>query len=275
MTTTSDPQDLDSTTPRDREEPGSVARETPRSRWSLPVVEIIGPTVQGEGMRVGRRAALVRLGGCNLSCGSCDTTYSWDGIEPVAEMDNSEIMHNLARIANNHPIHHVVITGGEPLIHQSTVALRTLVVDLVGQGISVEVETNGTVVPAYWFQALMVTRGTSSPPVSFSVSPKIVSGLATDAESKRIKRLPIEWFAQCGCAFFKVVCRTTEDVTRVGAWADINNISRNNVWIMAEGATWSDHVTRARALADHILAEGMNVSPRLHLALWPTITKGR
>ena len=45
----------------------------------LPVSEVFGPTIQGEGPHAGRRVYFVRLGGCNLSCSWCDSAYTWDG----------------------------------------------------------------------------------------------------------------------------------------------------------------------------------------------------
>jgi len=242
---------------------------------SLPVVEIIGPTVQGEGPRVGRRVALIRLGGCNLTCESCDTRYSWDGSEPTVQAGNQAIMEQLADVAGKHPLYQVVITGGEPLIHQNRNAFRELVIGILARGMSVEIETNGTIVPAPWFQPRLVAGGLDVVAVSFCVSPKIVGGLATDPEPKRIKGNALRWFAACDCATFKIVCRTVDDVTRIGTWADINHINRHQIWIMPEGATWNDHITRARALVDRILTEGMHISSRLHLGLWPTTMRGR
>ncbi|HHK7228110.1 TPA: hypothetical protein ACQXLV_002143, partial [Streptococcus pneumoniae] len=42
----------------------------------LPVSEVFGPTIQGEGPHAGRTCHFIRLGGCNLSCSWCDTPYS-------------------------------------------------------------------------------------------------------------------------------------------------------------------------------------------------------
>ena len=38
-------------------------------------------SIQGEGATVGQPAIFVRLQGCSVGCGWCDTKYSWD---PVA-----------------------------------------------------------------------------------------------------------------------------------------------------------------------------------------------
>jgi 7-carboxy-7-deazaguanine synthase len=253
---------------------------------TLPIVEIIGPTVQGEGPRLGRRTALIRLGGCNLTCAGCDTPYAWKQggqstpmtIPTIAEHLVSLIVVTLDEVGDgqltvNRPFHQVVITGGEPLLHQGSDVFRELVVSLLAGGISVEIETNGTIVPAPWFMPRLLI-GEDTVGVSFVASPKLVGSLASDTLSKRINPAALRWFTNNPGNTFKIVCRTIDDVQTVGRWADTNGIPRHKIWIMAEGATWSDHITRARCLADSVLAEGMNVSTRLHLALWPEQMRG-
>ena len=44
----------------------------------LRVSETFGPTFQGEGTSLGRRALFIRLMHCNLRCRGCDTAYTWD-----------------------------------------------------------------------------------------------------------------------------------------------------------------------------------------------------
>jgi len=45
----------------------------------LPVLEIFGPTIQGEGMVVGRKTMFVRTAGCDYRCSWCDSAFTWDG----------------------------------------------------------------------------------------------------------------------------------------------------------------------------------------------------
>jgi 7-carboxy-7-deazaguanine synthase len=252
---------------------------------TLPVVEIIGPTLQGEGPHMGRRCVLVRLGGCNLTCAGCDTPYSWvDGGQSnpmtIAEI-SEQILDTIGGLAGyqagtNRPFDHVIITGGEPLLHQRTEVFQQLVIDFLVSNISVEIETNGTIMPDRWFAPrLLALEGMDAVGVTFVVSPKIVGSLASDPESKRIKAGALTWFRENPASTFKIVCKTGEDVRHVGMWADLNGLRRNRIWIMAEGLAWLSHIIRARDLADVILAEGMNVSTRLHLAMWPTQERGR
>lgn len=52
------------------------------SGWSLskvPVIEMFGPTIQGEGMVIGQKTMFVRTAGCDYTCAWCDSAFTWDG----------------------------------------------------------------------------------------------------------------------------------------------------------------------------------------------------
>ncbi|MED4958776.1 7-carboxy-7-deazaguanine synthase QueE, partial [Paenibacillus macerans] len=45
----------------------------------IPVLEVFGPTVQGEGMVIGQKTMFVRTAGCDYRCVWCDSAFTWDG----------------------------------------------------------------------------------------------------------------------------------------------------------------------------------------------------
>ena len=99
----------------------------------LKVVEMFA-TLQGEGPFVGHPSVFVRLGGCNLACGFCDTEF-----ESFEEMDMVSIMEQVQKLAaGTHDL--VVITGGEPLRQN----IAPLCEALLSKGLRVQIETNGT-----------------------------------------------------------------------------------------------------------------------------------
>jgi 7-carboxy-7-deazaguanine synthase len=93
-------------------------------------------SLQGEGKNQGRPCLFIRLSGCNLSCRWCDTAYAQQG---GTEMSCREVLEQCWR---KNP-HLVCITGGEPLLQKD--ALRDLLPSLHKRGISVDIETNGTI----------------------------------------------------------------------------------------------------------------------------------
>lgn len=72
-------------------------------------------TLQGEGKYAGHAAYFIRLGGCDVGCHWCDVKESWDA-EKHPKMQVSELL----AAAAEYPGRIVVITGGEPAMHDCT-----------------------------------------------------------------------------------------------------------------------------------------------------------
>ena len=92
-------------------------------------------SLQGESSRVGLPTVFVRLTGCPLRCGYCDTAYAFhDGL--TRTIDDV-----LAEVAT-YPSKTVCVTGGEPLAQKNCLALLTTLCDL---DYSVSLETSGAI----------------------------------------------------------------------------------------------------------------------------------
>ena len=101
---------------------------------SLPIVEAFY-TLQGEGAFQGQAAYFIRLAGCDVGCVWCDVKESWEE-ENHPMRSISEIVED----ASKFPCRKVVITGGEPLMHN----LNELTKELHKASFSVHIETSGT-----------------------------------------------------------------------------------------------------------------------------------
>jgi organic radical activating enzyme len=101
---------------------------------TLPVMEHFY-TLQGEGMHQGKAAYFVRLGGCDVGCVWCDVKDSWDS----AAHPKMEVEDIVATIKKT-PSEIVVITGGEPLLHN----LSYLTEQLQKNGLRTHIETSGS-----------------------------------------------------------------------------------------------------------------------------------
>ena len=101
---------------------------------SLPVMEAFY-TLQGEGYHQGKAAYFIRLGGCDVGCVWCDVKESWDaGAHPLKTIN--EIVDG----AKKFPCKLVVVTGGEPLMHD----LTELTNELHAAGFHTNIETSGS-----------------------------------------------------------------------------------------------------------------------------------
>jgi 7-carboxy-7-deazaguanine synthase len=101
---------------------------------SLRIFEIFH-SLQGESSRVGLPTVFVRLTGCPLRCGYCDTEYAFHG---GATQSFEEI---LAKVAS-YQAQYVCVTGGEPLAQKGCHQLLKMLCD---NGYQVSIETSGAI----------------------------------------------------------------------------------------------------------------------------------
>jgi len=115
------------------------------SGWSLskiPVLEIFGPTIQGEGMVIGQKTMFVRTAGCDYSCSWCDSSFTWDGSakDEIKQMTAEEIWEELKQVGGNR-FAHVTISGGNPALLPHLAELVSL---LHKNHVKVALETQGS-----------------------------------------------------------------------------------------------------------------------------------
>ena len=103
----------------------------------LPVMESFY-TLQGEGFHQGKAAYFIRLAGCDVGCVWCDVKESWDAerhprfsikeiVEKVVDQVSGSrfpVTSDGQPVTSDLPI--VVITGGEPLMHDLTQLTKAL-----------------------------------------------------------------------------------------------------------------------------------------------------
>ena len=99
----------------------------------LPVMEHFY-TLQGEGYHQGKAAYFIRLGGCDVGCVWCDVKESWDAEKhPLLKIE--DLLFNIEQTRAKL----VVVTGGEPLMHN----LDALTAALQAKGFETNIETSG------------------------------------------------------------------------------------------------------------------------------------
>lgn len=90
-------------------------------------------SLQGESKTVGLPTVFIRLTGCPLRCGYCDTEYAFQGGQ---WWDFEAIINELKK----YNTFYITVTGGEPLAQKSCLALLTMLCDY---GYKVSLETSG------------------------------------------------------------------------------------------------------------------------------------
>ncbi len=228
------------------------------AQTTLWVAEKFGPTIQGEGPTAGRRAAFIRLSGCNLACSWCDTPYTWDWMgQNGKRYDRQEERHResvaeLVEWTRSVGVDRVVVTGGEPLKQRDGVAVLLRALSRV---VAVEVETNGT-----------KARPPATPrTVQWNISPKLANSGNRPALLDNLDTLTT--FTQAN-ACLKFVVRDGQDVVEALDVALHAGFATGRVYLMPEGRT-PDELNRHRAVvADLAVKYGTNYSPRLHVDAW-------
>lgn len=87
-------------------------------------------SLQGEGFRVGQPTIFIRLSGCDLSCGFCDTEF-----ESGAAMDDDTLLERVRQ----YPGQWITWTGGEPTLQLT----EKTVARFREEGYQQSIETNG------------------------------------------------------------------------------------------------------------------------------------
>jgi organic radical activating enzyme len=149
----------------------------------------------------------------------------------------------------------VIISGGEPLLHQKQGGWELVLRTLSGAGIRVEIETNGTVEPRP--VTVQYAKITCSPKLDHAGMP----------EDRRIIPGVLYTLIMAG-ADFKFVCATPDHVAEVQRIVKQTGIPASRVWIMPEGITTSALCDHLAVITDPAVAAGFNVTTRLHIHVW-------
>lgn len=111
-----------------------MSQPRPDAATRLKITEIF-LSLQGESSRVGWPTVFVRLTGCPLRCGYCDSAYAFFG-------GRWQSLEDILVEVESHGTRHVCVTGGEPLAQKRCVDLLHL---LCETGYEVSLETSGAV----------------------------------------------------------------------------------------------------------------------------------
>lgn len=131
----------------------------------IPVIEVFGPTIQGEGALCGVRTSFIRFGLCDYRCTMCDSMHAVDP-RRVKETATWVPQDELAKYYFDQLGHErssncwwVTLSGGNPCMHD----LTALVESLNANGLWVAVETQGTLCPEWLHMCTNITVSPKGP----------------------------------------------------------------------------------------------------------------
>jgi 7-carboxy-7-deazaguanine synthase len=145
---------------------------TEKEAKKIPVVEIFGPTIQGEGAMIGIRTSFIRFGLCDYKCVMCDSMHA---VDPIRVKENAtwatqeEIASELFEVhklnlAEGPNCEWVTFSGGNPCMHDLTELIKRIRgFDLLGGAAKIAVETQGTLCPAWLHLCDVITVSPKSP----------------------------------------------------------------------------------------------------------------
>lgn len=233
---------------------------------ALPVNELFYP-LQGEGKLTGTPSVFVRTSGCNLRCWFYDSYHtSWEPTHAIMSVDDI-----VEEVQSHDDAGHVVLTGGEPLIHDDAVTLLEQLDDL---GYHTTVETNGTIhLDALIDLASIGPKLASSTPTP-EKDPKGDGEWADRHEERRIDLDTLGALVDDYNAQLKFVVTGPDDLPEIESLlADIRStaasrIPDSDVLLMPEGATRDELDARRNEVAELAMEYGYRYTPRLHVDLW-------
>lgn len=216
-------------------------------------------SIQGEGMLAGVPSVFVRLSGCNLRCDWCDTPYaSW------SPEGKDEYLGTILAAVRRHLAKHVVVTGGEPMIHVGIAELTQKLKELEQH---ITIETAGTV-----FEPAVCDLMSISPKLAHSI-PKRREGGRWAAQHDRLRYQPevLKKLMQSYPYQLKFVVRQQEDLEEVGAIVKEIGADKDRVMLMAEGVDPGTIYERSQWITEACKHFGYRYSPRLHIDIWGNV----
>ncbi|MBT2680939.1 7-carboxy-7-deazaguanine synthase QueE [Bacillus sp. ISL-35] len=233
----------------------------------IPVMEIFGPTIQGEGMVVGQKTMFVRTAGCDYSCAWCDSAFTWDGSgkDLIRQMDAAEIWNELTSLGGE-GFSYVTISGGNPALLKN---MSSLVHLLKEKNIKICLETQGSKWQD-WFLDIHALTLSPKPPSSgmetdFQVLDKIVDRLAEEGAIQN-GSLKIVIFDDIDYEYAKMVHKRYPALTFFLQVGNDDIVTENRQKLMVSLVDKYEWLVE-KVMIDNEM-KNVRVLPQLHVYIW-------
>lgn len=222
----------------------------------LAIAEMFADTIQGEGINAGVPATFIRLQGCTLQCGWCDTLDVWPHGNEYSFQEVLDLLEpHIEKYRKGRQ--HIILTGGSPLKQQDRL-LRFIREFWKRFGFDpyYEVENEAVLMPDFLFVERVGT---------WNNSPK----LANSGMKDKIRRKPeiLQYMNSLDNSWFKFVVRDERD------WEEIEKdflpyVYKDKIILMPEGQTQDELNETREIVADIAIKHQVRFMDRLHVVIW-------
>lgn len=231
---------------------------------TLRVVEIFGPTIQGEGAYIGRPTVFVRFGGCDYRCLWCDTMHAVGKqyAHEWAKMTAVDILAKVGALTGGQPIL-ITISGGNPAIQQ----LKEFLILGKANGHTFSMETQGSVSKP-WFHLLDQLTFSPKPPSSGETTDWAKLDACIAAAQGVQNSLKVVVFDRIDYAYAQDVAKRHPDLPM---FLSIGNDDTDPKAAVDKEALHA----KMRQLIDWVNEDkwyDVTILPQLHVLLWGNIT---
>lgn len=230
----------------------------PKRPLTIPVLEIFGPTFQGEGRAIGQKTMFVRTGGCDYHCAWCDSDFTWNGSEKPNRMTADKIIAELDRLGT---YDYVTLSGGNPCLLGAS--MGELVTKLKARGVTLGIETQGSRWQAWLKDIDQVTLSPKPPSSKMTVNFETLDFIVSQLEEDQLTfKIPV--FDDDDLAFAKMIQNRYQP--------DVLYLSAGNPEPHAAGNIVEAQLNRLRILWETVAADpewqSVRVLPQLHTLLY-------
>mgnify|MGYP000869340921 CR=1 FL=1 len=218
--------------------------------------------LQGEGKLVGVPHILIRTSGCPLRCTFkdtiCDTPYS-----SYRPENGKYSLNDIKSFVEQYPqIKYVMITGGEPTMHDQL--LIELCRILKSYDLYITLETAGT------YKTNAVVDLISLSPKMSNSTPKLSPSITQDTIDRHEKyrknyKTMLHYINQYTDYQLKCVVSTPEDIREILELQTILNVPNNKVYLMPEGIEADQITSKHLWLIEYCINYGYNLCDKLHV----------
>ncbi len=243
----------------------------------LEINEIFGPTIQGEGKKIGTPSIFIRFGKCNMQCPgfeveyetpsgvkkcSCDSYHASDIAfrDEWNSYENSKpLIEEVNNLLPNYKVD-IVLTGGEPLLYWNDIEFQKFMKYYIDNGYNITIETNASINIDFlydWQKKIL-----------FSMSVKLSN--CGEPINKRINintlTKIINFVDDCYLKFVidkKFLPLASQEIDNI-----VDQIPPCEIYLMPLGDTAKLIDKNSLSVIEFALQKGYKYSDRLHIRVW-------